>query len=70
MRKDTGYAVDQRITVEITAEDDFAIDAIDANLEKICSDILASNSCVISNPDSEKSFSVQGYEIKVKLKKI
>ncbi|MDD4121186.1 MAG: DUF5915 domain-containing protein, partial [Clostridia bacterium] len=70
MRKDTGYAVDQRVTVEITGEDDFAIDAIEANLEKICSDILASNRSTISNPDSEKVFSVQGYDIKVKLKKI
>lgn len=69
MRKETGYAVEQRIIADISSDEDFAKSAIEENSDKICSDILASKLIQIKDADSERTFSVQGYDINVKLKK-
>ncbi|MFI3228559.1 MAG: isoleucine--tRNA ligase [Bacillota bacterium] len=67
MRKDAGFAVEQRITAEITAESDIVTSAITTFADRIKQDILASDLAPIATADAEKQIEVQGYGISIKL---
>lgn len=68
MRKDAGFAVEQRIIVAISAEDESAKEAIALYSDKITQDVLA-NSIEedIADAMAEKTFSIADMQIKVKM---
>ncbi|HOB64043.1 MAG TPA: isoleucine--tRNA ligase [Clostridia bacterium] len=67
LRKEAGFAVEQRIIAEITSDDETAADAITEFADRIKQDILANTLGQIENPVIEKTFRVQDYDINVKL---
>ena len=67
MRKDAGFAVEQRICAEITAADETAGKAVAKYAEKIKADILAEELTAIAAPEAEADFNIQSHDIKVKL---
>ena len=69
MRKDAGFAVEQRIVAEITTESEIAKVAIAKYSDKIATDILATAITTIDDAETEKVITVQENEIKVKLKR-
>lgn len=68
MRKDAGFAVEQRIVVAISTDDEAAKTAIELFSEKIAQDVLA-NAIEedIAEATAEKVFSISDKEIKVKM---
>ncbi|MDR0751873.1 MAG: isoleucine--tRNA ligase [Christensenellaceae bacterium] len=69
LRKDSGFAVEQRIKIQIDAEGEFAKKAIESSNSKICQEVLATKLCVLTKFDAEKSFELHNSAIVVKLKK-
>ncbi|MDR0697273.1 MAG: isoleucine--tRNA ligase [Christensenellaceae bacterium] len=69
LRKDSGFAVEQRIKIQIDADTEFAERAINTNADKICQDVLATKLCKLSKFDTEKSYELHHSNIVVKLKK-
>ena len=67
MRKDAGFAVEQRIYAEIIPDDDVAGAAIAKYADKIKADILAKELSAIEAPESEAEFNVQSHNIKVRI---
>lgn len=68
LRKDAGFAVEQRITAQISTEDDFASAAIEKYAEKIAQDILASDLTTVDAPDAVNEYEIRGAKIVVGLK--
>ncbi|MBO5775787.1 MAG: class I tRNA ligase family protein, partial [Clostridia bacterium] len=69
LRKDAGFAVEQRIVAEITTESAVAKAAIDKFSDKIQADILAREFNTIIDAEAEKEFNIQDSVIVVKLKR-
>ena len=69
LRKDAGFAVEQRIIAEITTESEVAKAAIDKFADKIQSDILAREFAHVEDAEAEKEFNIQDSAIVVKLKR-
>ena len=69
MRKDAGFAVEQRIQAEITTDSEIAKVAIAKFSDKIATDILATALTTIEDAEAEKVITVQENDIKVKLKR-
>lgn len=67
MRKDAGFAVEQRIYAEIIPDDDVAGAAIAKYADKIKADILAKELSAIEAPEAEAEFNVQSHNIKVRI---
>ncbi len=67
MRKDAGFAVEQRIYAEIITDDDVAGAAIAKYADKIKADILAKELSAIEAPEAEAEFNVQSHNIKVRI---
>ena len=67
MRKDAGFAVEQRINASFETEDEFAAAAIEKYREKILADILASESGTVKAPAAEETFTIQDASVSVKL---
>ena len=67
MRKDAGFAVEQRIYAEINAADEVAASAIAKYADKIKADILAEALTAIAAPEAEADFNIQSHDVKVKL---
>lgn len=68
MRKEANFAVEQRITVAITAQDKLSKDALAQYKDRIMQDILAQKMVDnIDNPAIEKVVNVSGKDIKVQL---
>ena len=67
MRKDSGFAVEQRIYAEIIPDDDVAGEAIAKYADKIKADILAKELSAIEAPEAEAEFNVQSHNIKVRI---
>lgn len=67
MRKDAGFAVEQRINASFETEDEFAAAAIEKYREKILADILASESGTVKSPAAEETFTIQDASVSVKL---
>lgn len=67
MRKDAGFAVEQRIYAEIIPDDDVAGAAIAKYADKIKADILAKELSSIEAPEAEAEFNVQSHNIKVRI---
>jgi len=67
LRKEAGFAVEQRIVAEISSADETAAEAITAYADKIKQDILASALAPVAAPAIEKTVTVQECEINVKL---
>ena len=67
MRKDAGFAVEQRICAYIHSADEFAAEAIGEYRDRIASDILASRMGEVDEPEAEAKLSIQGSEVEVKL---
>lgn len=70
LRKEAGFAVEQRIIAEISAADPTAANAIAGYGDKIRQDILAEALAAVAKPEAEKMISVQDYDINVKLARI
>ncbi len=68
LRKDAGYAVEQRIKASITTADDDLSQAIAEYADRIKADILATELTEIAAPDIEKTISVGQKELVIKLK--
>ena len=68
LRKDAGFAVEQRIFADIDTDDEFAKAAIAKYSEKIAQDILASELCKVADPDAENVYDIREAKITVKLK--
>ena len=69
MRKEAGFAVEQRIVCEISTESEIAKKAIAKFESKIASDILATEITTVSEPEAEKVITVQDNAITVKLQR-
>ncbi|MDR3185339.1 MAG: isoleucine--tRNA ligase [Christensenellaceae bacterium] len=67
LRKDAGFAVEQRIIAEIITPCAFAFNAINKYIERIKQDILASSITHIPSPEIEKTYVIQDYQITAKL---
>ena len=67
MRKDAGFAVEQRINASFETGDEFAAAAIEKYREKILADILASESGTVKSPAAEETFTIQDASVSVKL---
>lgn len=67
LRKDAGFAVEQRIRAEITSDEKVPSDAVASYLERIKSDILATEIGAVPVAEAEKTYDIQGYKISVKL---
>lgn len=67
LRKEAGFAVEQRIIAQITSADQTAAAAIAAYSQRIKQDILASSLQDIAQPVIQKAYNVQDCEIEVKL---
>ena len=67
MRKEAGFAVEQRIVCEITTDSQVAKDAIAKFESKIATDILATAIATVDAPEAEKVITVQDNAITVKL---
>ncbi|MDR2266193.1 MAG: class I tRNA ligase family protein, partial [Christensenellaceae bacterium] len=67
LRKETGFAVEQRIRVDISTDSAFANCAITEFAEKICQDILAVNIEELGECDAEAVYVIQNAQITVKL---
>lgn len=65
MRKDAGFAVEQRIIAEISAAD--MQDAVTEYSDKIMADILATALAKVTNPAIERTVDVAGAEVNIKL---
>lgn len=68
LRKDAGYAVEQRIKASIETADKDLSQAIDEYADRIKTDILATELTEIAAPDIEKTISVGQKELVIKLK--
>ena len=68
MRKDAGYAVEQRIFAEISSDDADANAAVAAYAEKIRSDILAVALGPVENADAEDKAEIGDYTVTIKIK--
>ncbi|MBO4539716.1 MAG: hypothetical protein J5781_05520, partial [Clostridia bacterium] len=68
MRKDAGYAVEQRIYAEISSDDADANAAVSAYAEKIRSDILAVALGPVENADAEDKAEIGDYTVTIKIK--
>ena len=69
LRKDAGFAVEQRIVAELKTDDAVAEGAIKAYAARIAADILADRLGAVDAPDAEKTVEVQGKAIVVRLQK-
>lgn len=69
LRKDAGFAVEQRIVADLKTDDAVAEGAIKAYAARIAADILADRLDVVDAPDAEKTVEVQGKAIVVRLQK-
>ena len=69
MRKEAGFAVEQRIVAEISTESEIASKAIAKFADKIMSDILATAITTVEAPEAEKVITVQEQAITVKLQR-
>lgn len=69
LRKDAGFAVEQRIVADLKTDDAVAEGAIKAYSDRIAADILADRLDVVDVPDAEKIVEVQGKAIVVRLQK-
>ncbi|MDD3946708.1 MAG: DUF5915 domain-containing protein, partial [Clostridia bacterium] len=67
LRKEAGFAVEQRILAEITSEDEVVSAAIDTYGQRIKQDILAHSLTSVKEPAIQKEIAVQDYKIVVKL---
>ncbi|MDD4315919.1 MAG: isoleucine--tRNA ligase [Clostridia bacterium] len=68
MRKDAGFAVEQRIIISISTDDETARGAIDGYAAKIAQDVLASSiENDIDGATAEKTLNISDREIKVKM---
>ncbi|MBR1747006.1 MAG: isoleucine--tRNA ligase [Clostridia bacterium] len=68
LRKDAGFAVEQRVVAEIVTEDDFAKSAIEAYADKIKTDILATALAPVQDPAIEREVDVNDSKLSIKLK--
>ncbi len=68
MRKEAGYAVEQRIYAEISSDDADANAAVAAYAEKIRSDILAVALGPVENADAEDKAEIGEYTVTVRIK--
>lgn len=69
LRKDAGFAVEQRIVADLKTDDAVAEGAIKAYAARIAADILADRLGAVDAPDAEKTVEVQGKAIVVRLQK-
>jgi len=69
LRKETNYNIEDRICASITTEDETMKQVIESNKEKIMQDVLIKEMKEISDPDVEKTISVQDVDVLVKYKK-
>ena len=68
LRKDAGFAVEQRIVAEIDAKDEFAKAALTEYGEKIKTDILATALCPVADAAIEREVEVNDSKLVIKLK--
>ena len=68
LRKDAGFAVEQRIVAEIDAKDEFAKAALTEYGEKIKTDILATALCPVADAAIEREVEVNDSKLLIKLK--
>ena len=66
MRKDAGFAVEQRIIAEITSDEN--ADAIKEYADRIMTDILATELTSVTDPAIDRTVEISGSNVNIKLK--
>ena len=68
LRKESGFSIEQRISLYISSEDETVNKVVEKYKDKICSEALVNNYGKIENPTKQEEVEVGGEKVTISLK--